>query len=217
MQEYDINYFENGIKTKISLYENYRWIPELTIPFCATLIEQLVIKEDDTILDFGCAKGYMVKAFRLLHRKAYGVDISEYAINSAPDDIKEYVFLINSIEKYQTFISHNNDIYNWVICKDVLEHIEYEKIDNVIKTLNIIGMNVFCSIPLGDGEKYIITSHEEDVTHIIRESLEWWKDKFEKNGFKVKKAKYLMKHVKQDWIEWEKGNGFFVLENNKRT
>ena len=51
MKGYDKDYFENGIQTKKSLYENYRWMPELTIPFCSVLIERLNIKEDDTILD----------------------------------------------------------------------------------------------------------------------------------------------------------------------
>ena len=210
MKEFDKDYYENGIQTKKSLYENYRWMPELTIPFCSVLIEHLGIKEEDTILDFGCAKGYVVKALRLLHRKAFGVDISEYAINSTPVDTKEYVSLID--ENYKIY-----GTYDWVICKDVLEHIKYDNIDSVIKILGRVGSNIFCSIPLGDGEKYIIPTYEEDTTHVIRESLSWWQSVFVKNGFEVKMAEYLMRHVKEDWSQWEKGNGFFVLENTKRT
>jgi len=205
---YGEDYYENGIETNKSLYENYRWIPELTIPFCSALIEHLGIKEEDTILDFGCAKGYVVKAFRLLHRKAFGVDISEYAINSAPADVKEYVSLID--ENYKS-----SETYDWVICKDVLEHIRYDNIESVIKILGKLGDKIFCVIPLGDGEKYIIPAYEKDTTHIIRESLFWWQNIFVKNGFEIKMAEYLMKHVKEDWSQWEKGNGFFVLENNK--
>ena len=81
--KYDEDYFERGVETGKSLYSNYRWIPELTIPICAELIMQLKIGPEDTILDFGCAKGFIVKALRLLHREAYGVDISEYAIKQA--------------------------------------------------------------------------------------------------------------------------------------
>ncbi len=29
---FDKNYFESGPQTNKSLYQNYRWIPELTIP-----------------------------------------------------------------------------------------------------------------------------------------------------------------------------------------
>lgn len=80
---YDQSYYEHGIESGISLYSNYRWLPELTIPLAARIIEYLQIGVEDSILDFGCAKGYLIKAFRLLHRNAYGFDISSYAIDNA--------------------------------------------------------------------------------------------------------------------------------------
>ena len=71
---YNESYFERGLESGLSLYQNYRWIPELTIPMAMTIIDFLGIKRHQTILDFGCAKGFLVKAFRLLYRSAYGVD-----------------------------------------------------------------------------------------------------------------------------------------------
>lgn len=88
---YDEDYYERGIENGVSCYTNYRWLPELTIPMAATMIEYLGIDMGDRILDFGCAKGYLVKAFRLLHREAYGFDISDYARENAHDDIRKYV------------------------------------------------------------------------------------------------------------------------------
>ena len=62
MNIYDKNYYECGIESGKSLYTNYRWMPELTIPMCSRMIEHLKISSRDKILDFGCAKGYSVKA-----------------------------------------------------------------------------------------------------------------------------------------------------------
>ena len=87
---YDEEYFERGIENKKSCYTNYRWIPELTIPLAFSMIEYLKISPEEKILDFGCAKGYLVKAFRLLHRQAFGYDISDYAKESAPYDVKKF-------------------------------------------------------------------------------------------------------------------------------
>ena len=113
---YDENYYERGIETGVSCYSNYRWIPELTIPMAARLIEYLGIAEHQKILDFGCAKGYLVKAFRLLHREAYGYDKSEYAINCVPEEIKDYIR--NQVDGG----------YDWIISKDVFEHIPYQEL-----------------------------------------------------------------------------------------
>lgn len=200
---YDEDYYERGMEKGKSCYSNYRWIPELTIPMAARLIEYLDIKEEDKILDFGCAKGYLVKAFRLLHRQAYGYDVSEYALSCVPQDVKKYVS--NEI----------SDGYSWIISKDVFEHISYEEIDLLLASLAKKTKHLFAVIPLGStGEhRYVVPAYELDTTHIIREDLEWWCDRFENAGFDVHKATYRVKHIKENWSDYDKGNGFFVLDS----
>ncbi len=175
---YDEDYFERGEEKGISLYTNYHWLPKLTIPFCTVLLELLGIRRNSTILDFGCAKGYMVRAFRLLGRDAYGVDISEYAVSCAPEDMKSYITLIRSL----------NDIsstYDWIIAKDIFEHIAYDELDYLLKRLRSIGQHLFAIIPLGDGNKFLEGRDEKDITHIIRENMLWWEDKFIKAGYSI--------------------------------
>ena len=186
---YDEDYYERGIETNKSCYSNYHWMPELTIPMAARIVEYLKIREDEKILDFGCAKGYLVKALRLLHREAYGYDISEYALKSVPVDVKEYV---------------SNEItnqYDWIISKDVFEHIPYEEIDILLKDLAQKTKKMFVVVPLGEGEKYVVSAYELDSTHIIRENLEWWINKFQENGFQVVEAKYKVKYIKENWAK----------------
>lgn len=207
---YNKDYFENGIEKEISLYANYRWLPELTIPFCFSLIEKLNIKETDTILDFGCAKGYTVKGLRLLYRQAWGCDISEYAISQSPTEIKKYLIHLQDSEDLLDL----NNKFNWVISKDVFEHIPYNNIGNTLKKINRICDNLFCAVPLAENHKYIIPDYEKDITHVIRENIEWWSDLFVSHNFEIKESSYNMPHMKDNWKNWEKGNGFFVLKKN---
>jgi len=202
---YNEDYYERGVETGISLYTNYRWIPELTIPLCAVLIEKLSIREDDKILDFGCAKGFYVKGFRLLHRDAYGVDISRYAIGEAPNDVKPFVKCISGVEEIRGF-------YDWVIAKDVFEHVPYEDIAGTVTILRSICSRMFCIIPLGDGDRFIIPVSEGDKSHIIKEDIDWWSDLFYSCGFESVRSTYHMDHVKANYKKWEKGHGFFLLE-----
>ena len=57
-------------------------MPELTLPLAHHIAVDCNLDKHQTICDFGCAKGYLVYALRLLGYDAYGVDISEYAISS---------------------------------------------------------------------------------------------------------------------------------------
>ena len=200
---YDEDYYERGIETGSSCYSNYRWMPELTIPLAARMIEYLKIPEESTILDFGCAKGYLVKAFRLLHRNAFGFDLSEYALSCVEDEIKKYVS--NQFEGE----------YDWIISKDVFEHISYQDIDQWLKRINESCNSLFAIIPLGDGQKYIVPAYELDKTHEIREDLNWWRRKFEKAGFQVDAACYRVKYIKENWSGWDNGNGFCVLRSGR--
>ena len=207
--EFNEDYYERGIESGISGYSNFRWIPELTIPLCFRIIELLDIQENDIILDFGCAKGYLVKGFRLLHREAYGVDISDYAISQAPGEIRPKLFLVKPGDSIPII---DNRRYDYVIAKDVLEHVPYEQLSAILQELRWACRCMFVVVPLGENGKFNVPAYENDVTHIIREPLEWWRGMFEDNGFSVKRASYKVAHIKSNWAQWEKGNGFFVLE-----
>ena len=55
---FDKSYYESGPQSEKSLYQNFRWIPELTIPLNAHhIVQSMGIMHDQTVMDFGCAKG----------------------------------------------------------------------------------------------------------------------------------------------------------------
>ena len=199
---YNQDYFERGAETGVSLYSNYRWLPELTLPMCHHIIQFLQIK-DGKVLDFGCAKGYVVKGLRMLGINAYGVDISNYAIKEAPREIAKYVKVIKTCVKIK-------GKFAYTIAKDVLEHVPYSQIIKQLKILAKCSKNILIIVPLGDGKKYFIKSMELDRTHIIREDLHWWKKTLEKSGFKIKKATYNLGPFKKNWQFSKKGNGLIV-------
>jgi SAM-dependent methyltransferase len=199
---YDKEYYEHGIESGKSCYSNYRWIPELTIPMCSRIVEHLGIGLEDTVLDFGCAKGFSVHALRLLGRQCWGYDISEYAVSLAPSESKDFVF--------SDLSCFDKQLFDWIIAKDVLEHVTYEDIDDVLSWIKSKTENVFVVVPLGDGEVYNVPAYELDKTHIIRENLNWWEKKIKDSGFLEVSCSYLIPGLKDNWSHFEQGNGFFV-------
>lgn len=203
---FDEAYYEHGIEAGVSCYSNYQWLPELTIPLAAQLIIQLGIKPGHKILDFGCAKGYLVRALHLLHYEAYGVDVSEYAITHAPQDVRDYLSIIQPGGEIPT----TGRPFDWVIAKDVLEHVSYTDIKRVLGTIRDVAKNLMVIVPLGCLGKYVIPAYERDRTHQIREPLEWWADQLSLAGFSVTTQTHHMPHIKDNWNAWPTGNGFLI-------
>ena len=200
---FDEKYFEDGVRNRVSAYENYRWMPERTIREASSIINAIKF---DTVLDYGCAKGFMVYAMRLLGKDAYGVDISEYAIENCHPKVKDYLSVIRTPEEIKGG-------WDLIIAKDVLEHIPKENLPSTLAALRSRCKNIFIAVPLGDGKRYRIREYEMDVTHVVREPEEWWLTTIVEAGFKIKYFDYQFGHLKENWTtNHPHGNAFIVAE-----
>lgn len=199
MHLFDRDYYEDGIRKNISGYENYKWMPTRSIPEALDIIKKF---DFETCVDYGCAKGYLVHALRILGRQAYGEDISEYAVQNCHPKVKEYVS------------TPTENIFDLLICKDVLEHVQVEDIPGVLQKFKKKSNQFFFTIPLGDYDRFRIREYEVDVTHVTKKDEEWWINIFRDNGFILKEFSYSLGSIKEKWIhDFPYGNGFFILKS----
>ncbi len=202
-QVFDEKYFEDGVRHRVSAYENYRWMPERTIREASSIINNIPF---ENVLDYGCAKGFMVYAMRLLGKEAFGVDVSEYAVNNSHPKVRDYLSVIKSAEDIKGG-------WDLIIAKDVLEHIPKELLPETLAAFRRRCKHLFVAVPLGDGKRYRIREYEMDVTHIIREPEEWWLTTIVEAGFKIKYFDYQFHHLKENWTtNHPHGNAFIVAE-----
>jgi len=203
---FDENYYEFGVETGKSTYSQYRWLPEKTIPMVMSMIDYLNIKNYHTVLDVGCAKGYVVKAFRWLKRSSYGVDISDYALENCDPEVKDWCFHLSELKTISENIS-----FDWAIAKDVFEHISYNDIEDFL--FKIPGDCMFAVIPLGNGEKYYAPVNNLDRSHIICKDMSWWVSMFEASNWKVEESKYHINGIKDAYYtRYPNAHGFFTLK-----
>ena len=201
---FDRDYYERGLETGKSCYENYRWMPELTVPLAMTIIDFLHIERGQTILDFGCAKGYLVKAFRLLYRRSIGVDTSKYAIECS----EGYCMEIDDI----VFSPHE---FDFCVAKDVFEHIPLPELSQSLEWISGHSNTLFAIVPLGENGKYNSPKNDLDVTHITCENEEWWKLFFTNNHWEVKDFRYRIDGMKDAYYgKTPPAHGFFTLESS---
>lgn len=201
---FDEDYFMRGRETGKSLYKDYHWMPELTIDMAKAIIDYLEITSNDKILDFGCARGYTVKALRQLGYMAYGVDVSQWAIENCDPEVRGFVEVSSKVPLD----------CNWVIAKDVLEHVPDVR-SCVRNIMDSARTGVFVVVPLSpsDGRPYVVQSYERDITHLHRFTLQTWADMFFAPGWSVH-ATYRVPGVKDNyWKEkWYDANGFITAK-----
>lgn len=216
--QFNEDYFERGVEKNLSGYTNYKYMPTRSYEEASTLIERWGIYDwiiDDEgndkdvpykILDYGCAKGFLVHSLRQLGYEAYGYDISEYAINNCVPDVKEY--LSNDME---------DELYDYVVCKDVMEHIPENEVLNVLSEIyTSLKTEALFVIPLGDDNKFRIREYEIDVTHVTKKDEDWWINRFKESGFEIVDFKYSFGAIKKKWQHYDHGNGFFFVKPKDR-
>jgi len=197
--DFSQDYYENGPDKNISLYSNYRWIPEISFPMACAL---KTLYPGCSILDFGCAKGYLVHALRLLGVEAYGFEVSRYAVSQVPEEIKPFVCTPDTLLPKVDLI----------FIKDTLEHIDEREVVSLLTSLRSYCDKMFIIVPFGENSRYRIDAYEKDSTHRIRRNEAWWKRQIECSRFKIEKFCYRLRGFKDRWHGCKYGNGFFMIE-----
>lgn len=207
---YDEIYYERGVESGVSGYSNYRWMPELTIPMAMTVIDTLGIRRNQSVLDFGCAKGFVVRALRMLRRDAWGVDISPYAIEQADPSVMQHVHLVEDLRRWS-----GPARFDFALAKDVLEHVPYEVMDETIGSIAERAGTLMVVVPLGDGQRYTIEAYERDVTHIVREPAGWWADRLRAH-FSTVSWTYKVEGIKDNWrMVHPEGNAILIASHTR--
>lgn len=128
-----------------------------------------IVKEINpkTVLDVGCAAGYLVEGLRDRGVDARGIDVSSYAISKVREDIKPFCFVQSATE-------HIDGKYDLITCIEVMEHLAPEDFTVAINNMcNATDTIIFSSTPFDYSEE----------SHYSINTPAFWVEKFAYNGF----------------------------------
>ncbi len=120
-----------------------------------------------TVLDLGCAYGLLVETLRDRGVQAFGLDISEYAINQAREDLKDFLRVGSMLEPIK-------GRYDLIISIEVIEHIEEKHSDAVIHNMCTASDQILLATTPDDFD---------DPTHFNVQPPLYWVQKFAQFGF----------------------------------
>jgi 2-polyprenyl-3-methyl-5-hydroxy-6-metoxy-1,4-benzoquinol methylase len=167
VNSYDRHYFAHYCDAtksgKLAYERNAHWLG-----FFGKIADHIVSDINPrTVLDAGCAMGFLVEALRDREVEAFGIDISDYAISQVRSDIKPYC-------RQGSVTQPLSDRYDLIVSIEVLEHLPTE--DAIVAVSSLCAATndfLFSSTP---------TDYQE-ITHLNVQPPEWWAELFGRQSF----------------------------------
>lgn len=166
---FDREYFESDNQLIGYRAEGFR---DYAAHFAA--LQRILSLKPSSVLELGGARGYVAKKLIMHGIPTTVLEISDHCFHTRAVDS----FVQHDIEK--TPYPFADKQFDLVFTDSVLEHLHYERIDDVIKEITRVSKRSLHGVPLTDSGQ----TREEfmgDNTHVIFESKSWWTDKFTKS------------------------------------
>ena len=96
-----------------------------------------------SVLDVGCAKGFLLEAFYNRGTLIHGFDCSQYAISCLREDLKPFVF-VSSATNSDAF-QKNKGNYDLITCIEVVEHMPRDEAMCAIRNMCLYANSIFFS------------------------------------------------------------------------
>lgn len=111
-----------------------RWVP-----IAKRFIDYYNLKKGDKVLDVGSAKGYLIYDFINLGIDAYGIDISKYAIDCSPPEIRWRLKEGDAKDLYK----YKDKQFDLVISINTIHNLKEDDCRKAIREIQRVGKKAF--------------------------------------------------------------------------
>lgn len=173
---FDEAYFVGGAKSN---YEDYRLLePAIDAGFMPVVLEHAERaaqgQPGGAYLDVGCAMGFYVERFAGLGWDAYGVDLSEYAVEEGRRRGVRNLFVAGVDE-----LPFADETFRFVTAIDVIEHVPAAMTERMVSELRRVlapGATCFVATPNFLSNRHwnvdVPGFYDKDTTHVNYQSVE---------------------------------------------
>ena len=177
-RKFDFEFFDSDRKYG---YGGFSYNKKFWSPVIPTFKKYWNINSSNSILDVGCAKGFMIYDFlqQIPGLKIRGVDISDYAIKNAKEEVKDLVSVANANN-----LPFEDNTFDYVISINTIHNLELNEckkalmeIQRISKVSSFITVDAYTT----DFEKQKMFEWNLTAKTIL--SVTEWKKVFEEVGY----------------------------------
>lgn len=159
---FDRSYFEDGT-SGYTLYRDF--------PVNYLVVEEVLRRKPESVLELGCARGYIVKRLNDLGIKAVGIDVSRHCWHTRATD---NIIIADATRTPWPFKDKEFDL---CLSKDFMEHIPESKLPSLIREMARVCRRGMHYITFQDHPHAF-----DDKTHRTLKPKEWWVQLFRENA-----------------------------------
>ncbi len=162
-------------------YGGFNYHPKFWENVVPTFKKYYNLNENSKILDIGCAKGFMIYDFaRLIPGiTVCGIDISQYAIENAKEEMKEFIQIANAIK-----LPFEDNSFDLVISITTLHNLEEEDLKQALKEImRVTKKDAFITLDAYSNDEEKKRMEDWNLTALTVKSIEDWKIFFQEGGY----------------------------------
>ena len=162
-------------------YGGFNYLPRFWQPVIPTFQEYWKLDKTKTVLDIGCAKGFMLHDLTELipDITVKGIDISRYAIENAIDDIRPHVQVANA-----THLPFADKSFDVVISINTIHNLEREECGKALCEIERVSCgNSFITVDAYRNDEEMNRMYAWNLTAKTIMSVDEWVGFFEEVGY----------------------------------
>lgn len=162
-------------------YGGFNYMPRFWQPVIPTFQEYWNLTSNSSLLDVGCAKGFMLYDLTLLipNITVSGIDISEYAIENAVEEIKPFVSVANA-----TSLPYEDNSFDVVISINTVHNLEREECAKALQEIERVSRGKsFITVDAYRNEEEKRRMFDWNLTAKTIMSVEEWEMFFKEIGY----------------------------------
>ncbi len=162
-------------------YGGFNYHQRFWQPVIPTIIETYHLDDSSSVLDVGCAKGFFLYDLKqtLPNISIRGIDISEYAIDNAKIEVKEYLQVANA-----TKLPFKTDSFDFVISINTLHNLDRENCAVSLQEIERVSRgNSFITVDAYRNDEEKARMEAWNLTALTMMAVDDWKNFFLEVGY----------------------------------
>jgi len=162
-------------------YGGFNYLPKFWQPVIPTFQDYWNLDSNSSLLDVGCAKGFMLYdlSSAIPNIKIAGIDISEYAISNAIEEVKPFLSVANAMS-----LPFDDNSFDVVISINTVHNLDREECAKALQEIERVSKGKsFITVDAYRNEEEKNRMFAWNLTAKTIMSVEEWKEFFDEIGY----------------------------------